>query len=71
MGMIHPADDLHVTLVSYMMGRSMSDYPTRDSSVEPDVLSDAMILGVSVKGHRHRPLPPLLSIAQILLIHQV
>ncbi len=33
----------------------MSEYPTRDSSVEPDAISDAMMLGVSVKGYRHRP----------------
>ena len=33
----------------------MPEYPTRDSSVEPEVISDAVMLGVSVKGYRHRP----------------
>ncbi len=45
----------------------MSEYPTRDSSVELDAISNAMILGVSVKGDRHRP--P--SKTRFLLILQV
>jgi hypothetical protein len=45
----------------------MSEYPTRDSSGEADVKSDAVILGVSVKGYRHRP-PSKIRFLRILLV---
>lgn len=49
-------NDCRVTPVSYIARQVDAITPTRDSSAEPGAIPVAVKLGVSVKGHRHRPL---------------